>query len=94
MAYVRVGDSVVKVPEEIPLHERPSAYFHMDGKFENNMNGKKKQGAWRYDETRKELTTVEESRLVAVMKLVYLTKDSLELITPDKMIMGLIHEKN
>jgi hypothetical protein len=93
MGYVRIGDSVVRVPEEIPLEQRPTAYFHMNGVFENNMEGRNKKGTWRYDEAKKELTTVEESKITAVMKLVYLTKDTLELITPDKMTMGLIHRK-
>jgi hypothetical protein len=93
MDYVRAGDSVVKVPDEIPMNQRPTAYFHKDGKFENNKDGTNTKGEWKYDEAQKELTTVEEGKITSVLKLHHLTKDTLELITPDKMIIGLVHQK-
>ena len=94
LGYVRYQGQLIKVP---PMDERelPWILFNSNGDFSQNLESKLTKGSWSYDEEANEITTIEkkEKDIKAILKVIILNKDSLELRTPDKSIIGLYHGK-
>ena len=95
MQYLVIGYSTIEIPYKIPVEERPWIRFHTNGKFENELRGKKVDGSWTYKEEGKTITTTEnyDTPVVAVMNIIKLTADSLLLRIDEETIIGLKHHK-
>ena len=85
--YVNKNGSRIPIP---PGYTPPTVLFNSNGVFENSMDGKREKGKWKYDEKTKNLTTIEKGSVTTVLKVIKLTKDTLELRGPDKLVVGFV----
>lgn len=95
MHFLVISDSTIEIPYKIPVEERPWIRFHANGKFENELKGKKVDGTWSYKEEDKTITTTEnyDPPVTAVMNIIKLTTDSLLLRIDEETIIGLKYNK-
>ncbi len=93
MSYIKIGDGIVPVPDSITMANRPWVCFYSDGRFDNMLEQKLVTGSWSYDETKKEITTIEAktSKVKSSLHLQKLSEDTLELSMPNQMTLGLLH---
>ncbi len=95
MSYIKIPGKLVQVPDTISLDKRPWAIFYSDGRFSNMLNKKLVSGTWTYDNKTRQITTIEnkKSDIKTMMELFRVLPDTLELYTPEKVIMGMQHFK-